>query len=391
MADVFISWGSPDRTIADEVAKRLRALPDVRAFISLRDMSPGAIITKQVIDEIEAARVALFLISAKSIDRDWIAREISYCVSAYHRKDAALAHIVPVAIGPLDLTLVPRELTELNLHFHEIRAPYQESDLRRLTTTVQSLLGLSTPLVIKAALAAMTDKQFEKIPSPSATWDSMLQLCRRFSGPISETNLRKKLECRYGANVANFTPFGGDTLIELFHRVLISSNAERATRRLSPIFLEWCHDRLFSGAATAVERQAWSDESSLLVVDSVSACHPDVNDFIRDLPQPRWRDRAAVLWIPPYTQYSSQLESDLDSATRDPRVIGDAYQRFRNRQVSRRWLSFDLSTPASLADWIHRVFQAHGNDDEPDRDVLDSVQRAQPAAAVGPPFYGASG
>src|SRR5437867_7332818 len=92
MAEVFISWASPDKAAVDELAERLE-VSGIKYWISSRDMRPGEDPRDRVQKEIQDAKVAAFLLSDTAADREWIIRELDWCVFA--------KKIVLPAAGPL--------------------------------------------------------------------------------------------------------------------------------------------------------------------------------------------------------------------------------------------------------------------------------------------------
>jgi hypothetical protein len=78
MADIFISWGSPDSTLVKLLRDRLRDIGlDVWEYSE--DMDAGDAIQNRVMKTIEKSRIAIFCLSDVALQREWVKSEIAAC------------------------------------------------------------------------------------------------------------------------------------------------------------------------------------------------------------------------------------------------------------------------------------------------------------------------
>src|SRR5690348_5930837 len=105
--EVFISYSHEDSTLRNELAKHLSNL---RKQDLISDWYDGDIIAgteweKQIIDQLNAAKIILLLISA-----DFMASDFCYSIElrqAINRHDANQARVIPIILRPTDLKGAP--------------------------------------------------------------------------------------------------------------------------------------------------------------------------------------------------------------------------------------------------------------------------------------------
>ena len=78
--DVFISYPSPDKTVADAVCARLEQR-GVRCWIAPRDVPPGFSYGESIIEAIEQCRVMVLVFSANTNASTHVAKEVERAVS----------------------------------------------------------------------------------------------------------------------------------------------------------------------------------------------------------------------------------------------------------------------------------------------------------------------
>jgi TIR domain len=104
MADIFISWSSPDKEIVLPVIRRLeRHGLDVTQFEA--DPDAGSI-EQSVQAYIENARLMVMFVSEKTNERDWLKREAewaAYRQTEQRRKIEPVLKMIPILIGNVDL------------------------------------------------------------------------------------------------------------------------------------------------------------------------------------------------------------------------------------------------------------------------------------------------
>ena len=92
----------------------------------------------------------------------------------------------------------------------------------------------------------------------------------------------------------------------------------------------------------AKDRDEWRQGSSILFVDSISTLHNLISNAFQNLPEPRNREMAALVWIPPYAQHTVILEKQTQTAANLIAKLGDTYRDWSTEP--KRWITFDTST-----------------------------------------------
>jgi hypothetical protein len=377
MAEIFISWGLPDAVAVQRLTACLRDLGlDIWEYS--HDMNPGNVIPRRVNDEIRSARMAIICLSDKAAARDWITTEVAWCYDA--RRDGTMKDIVPVRVGPLSEKNVPHLLGGESRYVFDLT----RGDLERLADGVVNMLGREAPVTVPAALFAMTEKQslslFKKLLvmynrhkrdsaarlGPSPLWDLCLSM-----GMDRPPALFDYLKKRYGATPHDLSPFESNktlvaTLNELLREVNTVRLKSRERQRQRPIILRWMTDELVGpdGPAKERARQLWRDNDSLLIIDSVSTFYEDIRRKLLEVPASNDPSRAAVLWVPPYTQHTTELEATLErTAQIGGAHVGDVFSDWKRLQ--QRPVSFDAGTSVSLRFWLRRTLNEMTGEQNP--------------------------
>jgi TPR repeat protein len=136
--DVFISYASEDKIVADAVCARLESHA-VRCWIAPRDVLPGMAYGEAIIDAIQGCRVMILVFSAKSNASAHIPKEIERAVSA------------GVSVIPFRIENVrPGKSLDYfigSVHWLDALTRPLEQHLDRLVQNVQTLLSRDAPVI----------------------------------------------------------------------------------------------------------------------------------------------------------------------------------------------------------------------------------------------------
>jgi len=129
--DVFISYSSKDKTIADAVCARLEARA-IRCWIAPRDVHPGLPYAEEIIDGIQSCRVMVLVLSANANTSPHIPKEIERAVS------------LGVPVIPLRVeNVTPGKSLDYfisSVHWLDAITPPLEQHLENLASTIRALL-----------------------------------------------------------------------------------------------------------------------------------------------------------------------------------------------------------------------------------------------------------
>jgi hypothetical protein len=130
--DAFISYASPDKTVADAVCARLEN-SGIRCWIAPRDVTPGMNYGTAIGDAIREARVMVLVFSSSANKSPQVPREVERAVSL-------AVPIIPFRIEnvapekPLDYFIS-------SVHWLDAMTPPMERHIDSLATTVRKLLA----------------------------------------------------------------------------------------------------------------------------------------------------------------------------------------------------------------------------------------------------------
>lgn len=345
MAQVFLSWGSPNLKEMEALSSAL-----TRAGVSVWQSKHGMEAADDphdvVVQEIEQADIAVFLLSEAVIDRPWVRDELAWCF-AKTRRDPQF-QLLPFFVGPRP-TQWPTIIQSTNMNVGDISA-LDDDALNRAVALVRRYLHLPEPIIVPAALFAMTTPQFDHERS-RGSWRHADSLCEKLgmSGPLVERLLRG----RYAETVDAFCPFGdGRTLKELVGRMTVLANKQKAAED-PPVLLRWCTaDELQNSREV---KKLWSSQTSLLFVDSVSLEVESIRNAVANLPFPRELTRSALVWIPPYSGHTATLEDSILASLDRVNWLQQAFVSFTDVADVDRAVAFDLLTPSGLNHWLLRL------------------------------------
>ncbi len=129
--DVFISYSSKDKTIADAVCARLEAR-GIRCWIAPRDVQPGQPYGSEIIDAIHASKAMVLVFSANANASPHIPKEI----------ERAVSHGVSVIPLRVEAVMPGKALDYFisSVHWLDAITPPLESHLESLANTILTLL-----------------------------------------------------------------------------------------------------------------------------------------------------------------------------------------------------------------------------------------------------------
>jgi hypothetical protein len=171
--DVFVSYASGDKAVADAVCATLEA-HGVRCWIAPRDVLPGIHYGEAIIDAIHESRIMVLVFSSKANMSGHIPKEIERAVSQ------------GITIMPMRIEdVVPAKSLDYfigSVHWLDALTPPLEVHLQRLAANVQTLLSRDVHRVnpvLRATIAPATAAAPPAVahaapPAPRSSWTSAL-------------------------------------------------------------------------------------------------------------------------------------------------------------------------------------------------------------------------
>jgi hypothetical protein len=388
MDEIFVSWAMPDKALVDRVIDRLDALGMPVNEYSRR-LVGGAGIRPYIVASIKKARMVVAIVSVDALDHsEWVREEITLAAARLDDADNRLDRLVLVRVGPVPDDRLPVILQADRLRFLAIPAAPAEAQLEDLIMELRRALGLAAPFVVPTALFAMTTAEFDGFRAAAGLdpqkMARLTKLCQS-AGMARRPDLWDQLRDRYGDTAADFSPYGmGQAgtqrrLIDVAQEALRIVNDSRSRAQLRPIYLKWLFREDFDDYRI---RDQWRLGHSVLVVDSLSALEPGVATALQNLPMPHAAQKAAVIYLPPYTGHNVELEELIRHCLDGQYFLTDTFRAWRD-QAERPGLAFDLPTGTSLRRWLGQFLLALETALEPDqgnvsRMLQDRVARPAP-------------
>jgi hypothetical protein len=374
---IFVGWGSPDKERVRPLLARLRSA-GLELFDYEHDMGGGDDIHQTIIDAINEARIAMFLFSDETAERNWITKETNWAFKTLKDGDRKLQHIIPIWVSAHPHNKVPHVLEENHFAVSDVSNADEES-VTRLVLDLFRKLGRDAPVVVPVALFAMTKKQCAALLGKKETAEALAAICKA-AGMKDPPPLAEELRKRYGTTPEDLAPFAeGTPLRTIVERVLQRANEARAAARppKRPLWLRWVQDELGANdpATVAAARKRWAAGSSFLIVDSVSVYHKDVQQQLMNLPNPKRLERAAILWLPPYTRHTASLENVLQPAAGMVGHLGDAFSDWTDDELPVRAMMFDTTTAAATKRWLRDALLNVDDEAEPLPDKLSNMEQ----------------
>ena len=382
MSDVFISWGgAADRATVGELASRLIDA-GLSVFEYTRSMDPGDVIDIRVMQEIDSAKVAIVCVSDTSIPREWVQNEIAWLHHARH--NASLRAIIPVQTGALDAAKIPRLLANTDVYHFEPNAPNsREAALEALVRAIFKGLSRPTPIPFPVVVLAMNASQFATLGGVMP--QAQAAVCAHLS--VAANAFPAGFAQRYGVDALDFRPFGPDLPL-----VQVVTTAIREVNRARPstepaLVLEWLNADLWSVDPNRQLRAGGllRSNSRLLIIDALSTHHQQVQQMLNDLPDLA-PDRTALVWVPPYSHWTRDVQNQILKATVSPARIRYFFEDWLRCGWGRdpaAWLAFDIGTPASLWHWVYWMSNALA-ETRPQQPRVNQMQSQFPAPGFNP-------
>jgi len=148
--DVFISYASSDKAVADAVCSQLESIHRIRCWIAPRDVVPGASWAESIIDALDESKIMVLIFSSNANASMQIEREVERAV---HKG----INIIPLRIE----NTVPTKTLEYFIsspHWLDALTVPLEQHINTLAVSVKALLakqGVSLPTVPPPAAAPM--------------------------------------------------------------------------------------------------------------------------------------------------------------------------------------------------------------------------------------------
>ncbi len=363
--DIFVSWASPDKPVVDRIVDQLLDA-GLRIHEYSRGMRTGENIREWINEGIRDAKVVLAVVSAQTLTnhRQWLEYELTLAIARLDQKDNRLQTLALVRLGEVPGRLLPGQLEPSRVKFFDLKPggdPGSEERLiEKLVADLSDALGDSAPLVIPAALFAMSSEEFTQFRTREKDADKLSRLaalCRSVGMP-PPPGLWDELGERYGHTSSDFAPYGdGRRLIEVAQSVLRSVNRQRLEDGGKPLHLRWYSRAELAGDVgdprTRRLRRKWEEGYSVLIVDAVSALHGDIAQSLETMPRADWIGDGVVICIPPYTRHTGMLEHLIAESLRTHVRLTDAADKWRNTEVP--GLAFDIPTEISLKRWLSQL------------------------------------
>jgi TIR domain len=360
MTDIFFSWASPDRSVANLIIGRL-----LDAGLPVGEYEHGMVagddIPQWVVNRIERARIVVACVSEAALAHsEWVKGEVGLAGARYLREDNPLERLVVIRIGHVPDGWQSPFVPQNRLRYFDITDVFDadelEAQVEELVGNLRTALGLRAPVVIPAALYAMTSAEFaelgECVEQPQL--DRLVALCRGVGMP-GMPDLWDELSKRHGATDQDFTPYADEqTLIQLTRTVVGSVNERRMDNNRNPVYLRW-----YSRAELSQKpiRDLWRNKRTVLFVDSVSSLYPAVFQCLLTTPQPKDARKAAVICLPPYTRHTGELERLIEDSLEGRAILSDNFRAWRGENDLTS-LAFDLPTETSMKRWLDQLLLA---------------------------------
>lgn len=157
--DIFISYSSKDKTVADATCAILEAR-GIRCWIAPRDVLPGKEWGDALIDAIDESRALVLIFSANANNSAQIKREVNHAVE----KGVAIVPLRIEDVKPSDAMEYYLDVT----HWLDALTPPVEDHLQELADKVQQLLGEAPREGARPAAAGITTAP--AAPRGRASW-----------------------------------------------------------------------------------------------------------------------------------------------------------------------------------------------------------------------------
>jgi hypothetical protein len=131
--DVFISYASSDKAVADAVCSQLESIHRIRCWIAPRDVTPGASWAESIIDALDGSKIMVLIFSSSANASMQIEREVERAV---HKG----INIIPLRIE----NAMPTKTLEYFIsapHWLDALTTPLEDHINKLAQSVKALLS----------------------------------------------------------------------------------------------------------------------------------------------------------------------------------------------------------------------------------------------------------
>jgi hypothetical protein len=154
--DVFISYASSDKAVADAVCAQLESVHRIRCWIAPRDVTPGASWAQSIIEALDDSKVMVLIFSSKANASMQIEREVERAV---HKG----INIIPLRIEDT----LPTKTLEYFIsapHWLDAMSAPLERHIAKLAASVKALLAKQTPARPLEGAAALSTPEAAHAP-----------------------------------------------------------------------------------------------------------------------------------------------------------------------------------------------------------------------------------
>jgi hypothetical protein len=387
MADIFISWSSPDAQIVRPVIQRLRQHGlDVLDFEA--DLDAGSI-GQSVQEYIEKARLMVMFVSEETNERAWLKRETEWAAYRQNQQmnnNQRVLKMIPVLIGNVNLEKLNAFLAK-NEDQKRLRIPaavrhavnaaesdnvqpaerlttgaISETTLQNIVVRISATLNLPKPIVIPTILLAMNYEEATMHLSSPEKYQKISRLCSAAGMPPFPDALGALLS-RYKDTAEKFSPFPGEQpLKEIVEAALEPINTARAQNQ-QRLWLWWCRDALIGPEHPDYDNavQRISRGASLVILDSISADFAPVRDMYTAVVGLQAATHQALLWVPPFTHHTADFRKHIEDLLLTPPRLRQEYLRWGSNGPEPHIL-LDIATAPSLRSWLYGAFRAISNE-----------------------------
>jgi hypothetical protein len=383
MADIFISWSSPDAKIVRPVIRRLKQHGlDVEEFEA--DSDAGSI-EQSVQGYIERARLMVMFVSEETNERDWLKRETEWAAFRQNQQknnNQPVLKMIPVLIGNVELaklnTFLAKNEDQKRLTIpapagHAVNAAatgdvqpaeplaagaISEAALQNIVLRISDTLNLPKPIVIPTILLAMNDAEAKKHLKDPEKCLKISHLCAAAGMPPFPHALGA-LQSRYKDTAEKFSPFPGEPpLKEIVEAALEPINMARPNDQ-PRLWLWWCRDALIGPENPDYDNavQRISRGASLVILDSISAEFAPVREMYNAVVGLQAATHQALLWVPPFTHHTAALRKHIEDLLQTPPRLRQEYLRWGCSGPEPHIL-LDIATAPSLRSWLYGALRA---------------------------------
>jgi hypothetical protein len=372
MSKIFISWGAADLDAVNYLTGRFRKLG--LTFFEYSDaMLAGDDILERIEEEIDSSKIAILCLSDNACARRWVISEVTLLYQAL--KNNQLKEITPLQVGTLNLSNLPPTMKGMYNYIPDVSTPQKfEKEADRFIIRIYKTLYGREPVMLPTVLLAMNKQEFNTIKPELEENELLLNMCS-YLGMGEKEKIIDSLESRYGDEEAQFGPFcNKNSLIKSIANVTDRLNNQRTRENKKPVFLKWLNDEVFSlnPATKTAARDLLRSRTSLIIIDSLSTLHKRIKDQYNSL----LFSNSAILWIPPFTQWTSELVAKTSEVIKVSDTLYDFFRDWEGESEKQptvnSWLvnyEFGIFTQPGLNHWLYRIIEG-STIETPDPDTL---------------------